>query len=173
MRPSLDKKMLIRLLKSLGESFEGGGKIYLTGGATALLHDWREMTVDLDIKADPEPKGFFEGIAKVKITENANIELASPDQFVPQLNGWKNRSIYIDTFNETDFYHYDPYGQVLAKLERFHPRDKSDIENFVGSGIVSPERLLKLFQEVGDQCIRYPSIDAVRLESRLIELKNA
>jgi hypothetical protein len=31
------------------------GRIYLTGGATALLYGWRSTTIDVDLKANPEP----------------------------------------------------------------------------------------------------------------------
>lgn len=168
MRPPLDKTRLQALLKSLAKNIRGKGNLYLTGGATALLYDWREMTIDLDIKSDPEPEGFFEGIAKTKIEESANIELASPDQFVPALNGWKTRSIYIDTFCNIDYYHYDPYGQVLAKLERAHPRDSHDICHFIASGLVDPGRLKELFEEVKHECIKYPSIEMQDIEEKIV-----
>ena len=59
------------------------GRVYLTGGATAVLHGWREMTIDIDLKADPQPAGFFEAIAHVKESESVNVELASTDDFIP------------------------------------------------------------------------------------------
>ena len=46
-------------MEALGRKVEGAGTIYLTGGATALLFGWRAKTIDVDIKADPEPRGFF------------------------------------------------------------------------------------------------------------------
>ncbi len=40
-----------------------GGRIYLTGGATAVLYGWREMTININLKPDPEPPGLFEALA--------------------------------------------------------------------------------------------------------------
>lgn len=167
MRTPLDKSKLIILLKNLAKNISGSGGLYLTGGATALLYDWREMTIDLDLKPDPEPAGFFEAVAKTKIQESANIELASPDQFVPALIGWKSRSLYIATYFQIDYYHYDPYGQVLAKLERAHPRDSFDVHQFVTSGLVSPRKLRELFDEVKHECIRYPAIEIKDIEDKI------
>lgn len=170
MRNPLNKERLVSLLKVLGEGWNSPGRIYVTGGATALLHGWREMTVDLDLKANPEPEHFFEVIAKAKDRESANIELASPDQFVPALPGWEDRSIFIERYGKSDFYHYDPYGQVLSKIERNHVRDLHDVDEMVCRGLVNLERLMTLFIEVKAQCLRYPAIDADDLESKLGKL---
>lgn len=51
---------------ALGQKVDGPGTFYFTGGATALSFGWREKTIDEDIKADPEPRGFFEVIAEIK-----------------------------------------------------------------------------------------------------------
>ena len=53
-------------MEVLGQRVKGPRTIYLTGGATALLFGWRAKTIDLDIKADPEPRGLFEAIAELK-----------------------------------------------------------------------------------------------------------
>ena len=37
---------------------------------------------------------------------------------LPSLPGWRERSLFIDRHGRLDFYHYDPYSQALAKLER-------------------------------------------------------
>lgn len=49
-------------MSALGELVRGEGTIYLTGGATALLRGWRDATIDVDIKPDPEPAGLFEAL---------------------------------------------------------------------------------------------------------------
>lgn len=43
------------------------------------------MTIDVDLKADPEPSGFFEAIAILKDELSVNIELANPSDFIPEL----------------------------------------------------------------------------------------
>jgi hypothetical protein len=75
-------------MEALGQRVKGPGTIYLTGGATALLFGWRAKTIDVDIKADPEPRGLFEAITELKESLDANVELASPDLFIPELPGW-------------------------------------------------------------------------------------
>ena len=42
-------------MSELGRIANAEGKIYFTGGATALLMRWRDTTIDVDIKLDPEP----------------------------------------------------------------------------------------------------------------------
>ena len=56
-----------------------------------------------------------------------NIELAAPDQFIPELPEWRDRSQFIESIGKVDFYHYDFYSQALAKLERGHDRDLKDV----------------------------------------------
>ncbi len=167
MRPPLDKPRLLRFLEEFGKDIAGNGVIYLTGGATALLHGWREMTIDVDLKADPEPEGFFESIARLKDSFPINIELAAPDQFVPTLPGWKERSIFIARHGGVDFYHYDPYGQALAKLDRRHARDLSDVESMHEAGLVKPRTLRDLFGQIEAELIRFPAIEITTLTSTI------
>jgi hypothetical protein len=89
-RGPLDRRRLGEVLEALGRRARGPGRIYLTGGATALLHGWRKSTVDVDLKLDPEPAGIFEAIAELKEEFDVNLELASPDQFIPPVPGWRD-----------------------------------------------------------------------------------
>ena len=68
-------------MRELATAARGPGNIYFTGGATALLLGFREQTIDVDIKMDPEPAGAFEAIATLKNVLDLNIELASPADF--------------------------------------------------------------------------------------------
>jgi len=83
MRPNVDSQKIERLMQALGREAQGSGCIYFTGGASALLIGWRSSTVDVDIRLDPEPLGIFQAIAKIKQELNINIELASPQDFLP------------------------------------------------------------------------------------------
>ncbi len=148
----------------------GPGRIYLTGGATALLHDWRMMTVGIDLKLDPEPKGIFEAIARIKDEQDVNIELASPADFVPELPGWRERSDFIATHGQVEFYHYDYCGQALFKIERAHERDLNDVSNMIKDGLVKPATLFQLFGAVVGNLIRYPTIDPVELKRRILAI---
>lgn len=53
MRPPVQLEKLQALMSAMGRAVKSPGRVYLTGGATALLHGWRPMTVDVDLKADP------------------------------------------------------------------------------------------------------------------------
>ena len=70
----------------------------------AVLMGWRETTLDMDIKLDPEPRGIFEQIPRIKDELDVNIELAAPDQFIPELPRWRERSQFIDKFGQVEFY---------------------------------------------------------------------
>jgi hypothetical protein len=95
MRAEMDKAKLEAFMVALGARVRSEGIIYLTGGATAILHNWRSMTIDVDIKPDPEPEGLFEALARLKDELDINVELASPDQFIPAVPGWRERSLFI------------------------------------------------------------------------------
>ena len=105
MRLDADKANLAAFMEALGKRVGGPGTVYLTGGATALLFGWREKTIDIDIKAEPEPPGFFEAIAELKDTLDTNVELASPDLFIPEVPGWRDRSQLIQRAGEENFHH--------------------------------------------------------------------
>ena len=156
-------------MRSLGAAASSEGTIYFTGGVCAVLFGWREQTIDVDLKADPEPHGFFECLPGLKDRLDINIELASPDLFIPALPGWRERSPFIARHGKVDFHHYDFYGQALAKLERDHPRDRLDVQCMVRDGLVEPDRLAVLFEEVEGNLIRFPAVDAKSLRQRVLD----
>ena len=160
MRSQASADKIIALMEALGREVTGNGRIYLTGGATALLHGWRDSTVDVDLKADPEPTGWFEAIATLKDNLDVNIELAAPDQFIPALPGWKDRSRHIAQHGRLEFYHYDFYSQALAKLERGHARDLADVQAMLERQLIAPAQLWELFLAVEPLLIRFPGITA-------------
>jgi hypothetical protein len=86
---------------------------------------------------DPEPPGIFEAIAQLKIKLDLNIELASPDQFLPPLPDWPARSSFIARHGEVEFFHYDFRAQALSKLARGFERDLSDVASMLERGLVS------------------------------------
>lgn len=158
MRADTTIEKLHAFMAALGERVTSDGRIYLTGGASALLYEWRPTTIDIDLKAAPEPRGFFEGIASLKNQLDVNVEIAAPDQFIPPLPGWEERSIFIARHGRLDFYHYDFYSQALAKIERGHERDVSDVEAMIRCQLITPSRLWELFGSIEPGLIRYPAI---------------
>src|SRR5436305_14365594 len=95
MRTRVTKEALRTFMEELAKAAQSPGKIYFTGGATALLLGFREQTLDLDLKLDPEPKGVFEAIGRLKNALDLNIELASPDDFIPPGAHWRSRSRHL------------------------------------------------------------------------------
>ena len=135
------------------------GRIYLVGGSCAVLVGWRATTVDVDLKLDPEPAGAFEAIAGLKDTLGVNVELAAPDQFIPPLPGWRERSPFVVRHGEVSFHHYDFYSQALAKIERGHGQDLRDVAAMNDRGLIEPATLRRLFNAIEAALVRYPSLD--------------
>ena len=159
MRSEADLAKISQFMVAVGKGVRGEGSIYLTGGATAVLHHWRAMTVDVDIKPDPEPPGLFEVLAVLKNELDINVELASPDHFIPAVPGWRERSLFIAQHGLVKFFHYDPYGQALSKLQRRHDRDLRDVKAMLKDGMIRADQLLEKFAQIEPQLIRYPAID--------------
>jgi hypothetical protein len=167
MRSNVDPQKIERLMKALGREARGSGCIYFTGGASALLIGWRSSTVDIDIRLDPEPPGIFQAIAKLKQELDINIELASPQDFLPPLPGWRDRSIFIGQQGGISFYHYDFTAQALSKLSRGYNRDLDDVRAMYDRELFSLEKLLDCFNRIEAELIRFPSLDTDLLRNRI------
>src|SRR5438309_12020011 len=107
MREKVTVARLHDFMEQLARAAQSPGKVYLTGGATALLLAFREQTIDIDLKLDPEPQGAFEAIAVLKHRLNLNVELASPDDFIPATPDWRECSRHIASIGGVEFFHYD------------------------------------------------------------------
>ena len=169
MRTLADKARLESFCAALGRGVKSPGRIFLVGGASAILHGWRDTTIDIDLKALPEPAGLFESIQSLKDSLDINVELASPDQFIPELPGWQDRSPFIIRHGQIDFLHYDFYSQALAKIERAHPRDLSDCHAMLRLGLIAPDRLRDFFEQIRPALIRHPNIRPEAFEKNLAD----
>ncbi|HVU02866.1 MAG TPA: DUF6036 family nucleotidyltransferase [Polyangiaceae bacterium] len=167
MRAIADAARIRRFIEALGRRARSPGIVYLTGGATAVLHGFRPTTIDVDIKMDPEPAGAFEAIASLKDELDINVELASPDQFVPAVPGWQERSLFIAQHGPVKFLHYDPITQALSKIERGDARDLADVRALIAAGLVDEKKLVDRFGEIVPQLPRYPAIDVDAFESKV------
>lgn len=167
MRRPVDITRLRTFFRRFGRGVRGEGGVYVTGGGTALLHGWREQTVDIDIKLDPEPAGAFEAIQTLKEELQLNIELASPDLFLPALDGWRDRSALIVREGQVEFRHYDYYAQALAKVERGHGRDLADVRAMLDRGLVQGDELRRHLDAMEGRLARYPAVDPPALRRRL------
>ena len=170
MRRPLDPDRLREVLDALGRACRGPGVVYLTGGATALLEGWRSATVDLDLKLDPEPEGVFAAIARIKEELDVNVELASPDDFLPQLADWREKSPLIGRFGPLEVRHYDLRAQALAKLARGFERDTGDVLAMLDRGLVTCDALRSALAQMGPRLERFPRVSGRELERRLAEV---
>lgn len=168
MRSEADIEKIEEVIGELGRLATSPGRIYLVGGSSVVLEGGRTSTIDVDLKLDPEPGGIFEAIAEIKNRLDVNIELAAPDQFIPEVPGWRERSEFIKRVGCVDFHHYDFYSQALSKLERSHPRDLRDVQNWVSMGNVNPSKLRERFEKIESRLIRYPRIDAEKFRERVV-----
>ena len=162
-----DANKVRALMRLLGEQAKSPGRIYLVGGASAVLIGWRATTVDVDIKLAPEPSGVFAAIADAKAQLNINVELAAPDDFIPALPGWETRSSHVARRGLVEFFHYDFYAQALAKIERGHDLDWRDVEAMGRLRLIVPERLAELFRAIEPGLERYPAIDPASFRHRV------
>jgi hypothetical protein len=167
MRSNVDPEKIEKLMKALGRAARGSGSIYFTGGASALLIGWRSSTVDVDIRLDPEPPEIFQAIAKLKQELDINIELASPQDFLPPLPGWRDRSVFIGRQGEISFYHYDFTAQALAKLSRGYTRDLDDVQAMYDQQLFTLENLLSGFEAIEPELIRFPALDPELLRNKV------
>lgn len=141
MRPRVDASGIRELARALGRVPAGGRiRIYLTGGATAVLEGWRESTVDIALRFEPESDQLLRRLPAVKERLGMNIGLASPPDFIPELPGWRERSAFLFREGGVDVHHFDLYSQVLSKVERGFAHDLDDVRAIIGVGLVAPVR---------------------------------
>ncbi|MEA2489231.1 MAG: hypothetical protein QOH21_1023 [Acidobacteriota bacterium] len=158
MRRVVDRERLLRFMHDLGREARSDATVYLTGGASALLFGWRATTIDIDMKIDPESNEILRALPDLKERYDLNIELASPDHFIPALPGWRERSAFIECCGPITFRHYDFYSQALSKLERGHARDTSDVDAMLAAGVIEPTELLRMYDAIEPELYRYPAI---------------
>jgi hypothetical protein len=170
MRALADADRIRRFMQALGAEAEGDTRIYFTGGATAVLHGWRPATIDIDIKMVPDRDRLFRAIPALKERLQINVELASPDDFIPVREGWEDRSPFIAREGRVAFHHFDPYAQALAKIERGHSLDVADVQQMFRQGLVEPARLVEYFEAIEPKLYRYPAIDPPSFRRAVLEI---
>jgi hypothetical protein len=162
MRQLASGERVERFLEELGRRATSAVRIYLTGGATAVLRGWRATTIDIDLKLVPDSDELLREIPRLKETLQINVELASPDQFIPELPGWQDRSLFVRQIGKLSVYHFDLYSQALAKIERGHTKDLADVRSMFEDGLLEPDRLRGLFGQIEPLLFRYPALDPPR-----------
>ena len=154
-----DEAGIRAFLAALGRAARESANLYLVGGATAVLYGWRATTIDIDLTLAPERDELLRALPELKRTLGLNLEFSAPHHFIPPLPGWEQRSVFVGRYGKLSVFHYDPYAQALAKIERRHAQDVSDVRRMFADGLISAGQLLELFESIESNLYRYPAID--------------
>jgi hypothetical protein len=168
-RRAADADRVTAFVAELGRQARQPATVYLVGGATAVLHGWRETTRDIDLRIEPdEATGPLGDVIRVLKDElEINVEFASPIDFLPELPGWRDRSPFVARVGPLTIRHLDLYAQALSKVLRDIDHDADDVRHMVGAGLVDPERAWALYRDVAPELRRFPSIDERSYRDRL------
>lgn len=161
MRERVDLARLHAFMRALAQAARRPLQVYFVGGATAVLHGWRDATIDVDLRFDgDDADAVLRAIPAIKERLNLNVELASPADFIPVKAGWENRSPFVAQEGLVTFRHFDLYAQALAKIERDHDTDRKDVAELIGRGLLTRDRLQEYFDDIEADLYRFPAIDA-------------
>jgi hypothetical protein len=166
MRTNADAARVHALVEELGRAAQRDTRLYLTGGATAVLEGWRATTIDVDLRLEPESDELLRRIADLKEALDINVELASPPDFIPELPGWRERSPFVIRQGRLSVHHFDPYSQALSKIERGFEQDLEDVAAMLDRGLVDRGRALELFAAIEPELYRYPAIDPAAFRAK-------
>lgn len=173
MRERVNLDRVQQFMNALSSGIKTPARVYLVGGVSAVLFEWRTSTIDIDLKIEPDADEILRRLPEIKEALHLNIELASPDQFIPELPGWRERSVFIKRVGQLDFFHYDFYSQALAKIERDHVIDRQDVSEMIDHGLVSRDGLMRSFEQIENDLYRYPAVNQPNLRQRVEKISKA
>jgi hypothetical protein len=159
MRALVDAGKLDRFLAELGKAASAPTRVYLVGGAVALRRGWRETTIDIDLRIEPDSGAIFRALPDLKERLGVSVELASPLDFLPELPGWRDRSQFVRQEGHLAVFEMDPYAQALAKIERGFSQDMVDVRAMFADGLLEEARLRSLFEAIVPELYRFPAVD--------------
>jgi hypothetical protein len=169
MRALADAERIHRFMSALADAARADGRVYFTGGATAVLLGWRPTTIDIDLRLAPDQDALLRAIPDLKERLQVNVELASPIDFIPVRPDWEERSPFIARIGPLSFHHFDLYAQALAKVERGHTQDVADVREMLDRKLVEASGALAYFAAIEPQLYRYPAVDAATFRQAVLE----
>ena len=172
MRELADAGRIQSFMRALGQAAAAPGRVLFTGGATAVLLGWRKTTIDIDVKLVPDQDTILRAIPALKESLDINVELASPDDFVPVREGWADRSPFVAQEGPLTFHHFELVSQALAKIERGHAQDVTDVHTMLERGLISAEQLRTEFDAIAPNLYKYPAIDPAAFARAVAEIVN-
>ena len=170
MREVADADRITRFMRAFGAAAPVEATCYLTGGATAVLVGWRATTIDVDIAFEPDADELLLELPRLKNALSINVELASPGDFIPLPEGWRDRSPFVASEGRVTFRHFDPTSQALAKLERGHDRDLDDVHALMAAGLVEKRALQAAYDEIEPLLYRFPAVDPRAFRRRVEQI---
>ena len=159
MREVADRARIEAFLIALAREATGAVDVFLVGGTSAVLVGWRPTTIDIDLVMRPESDAMMRAIPALKERLRINVELASPDQFIPVAPGWETRSPIISRIGQVTVRHYDFCAQALAKIERGHGRDLADVHAMLAHGLIGAAQIRDEYARMEPELYRFPAID--------------
>lgn len=159
MREVANRARIEAFLSALAREATDETEVFLVGGTSAVLVGWRASTIDMDIVMRPESDAMLRAIPLLKERLRVNVELASPDLFIPVPPGWEQRSPVFTKIGRVTFRHYDFCAQALAKIERGHTRDLADVQAMIEHGLISGPEVRAMFARMEPELYRFPAID--------------
>ena len=159
MRELADRQRIQELMAAFGRAARSDVRVYLVGGATAVLVGWRATTIDVDLVLRPEDDTLLRAVPGLKETLQINVELASPLDFIPVPSGWEDRGTFVTQIGHVGFFHFDLYAQALSKIERGHRQDLADVHEMIDRGLIDRGRALDYFARIVPELYRFPAID--------------
>jgi hypothetical protein len=158
-REVADRERIGAFMTALARHATADVDVYLVGGTCAVLVGWRATTIDVDLVMRPELDAMLRAIPLLKEQLRLNVELASPDLFIPVPTGWEQRSPMVKRIGRVTFRHYDFVAQALAKIERGHARDLADVHAMTAHGLIGASDVRAQFARMEPELFRFPAID--------------
>ncbi len=151
LRRAVDRPLIERFLRAVGDQYRRRGRLYLVGGTTMVYEGLRQQTLDIDLAievANADHGELFGALRAVRQALDINVEEASPGDFIPLPAGYANRHILIGTFGQVDVFHFDLYRMALSKIERGRVTDLKDVVLLLQNRRIEWDVLERLFREI-------------------------
>ena len=159
MREVADRERIHAFMHALARHATADVDVFVVGGTSAVLVGWRCATIDIDLVMRPESDALLRAIPELKERLHLNVELASPDLFIPVPPGWEQRSPVISRIGRVTYRHFDFVAQALAKIERGHTRDVADVHAMQTHALITASDVRAQFARMEPELYRFPAID--------------
>ncbi|MBI1878397.1 MAG: hypothetical protein HYR94_09255 [Chloroflexi bacterium] len=153
---------LKEFLEQLGRCYRYPGRLYLVGGSSLILVAAKVSTLDIDLQFEVPAEHldeFIRCLRQIGRQHKIPVEQASPDQFIPLPQGYRDRHQFINRYGALDVFHFDFYSVALSKLHRGNEKDFADVIQMVQTGLIGLAQLRADFQEV------LPQLELFRLSA--------